>query len=138
MTEELDRYAKAITAIDDADRVLSRTKKQLVRLSIAAGVLMAVAGVAGMRIASAYSYDIGTYGGFSAGRGRTGNIHEGVRDLHYWLDAHFASEVVLVAIIILFAITVGCFVALPVLRLRWQGAKDAHAAAVAKAEASVD
>lgn len=138
MSEELDRYAKAVEAIDDADRVLSHAKRRLTRLSIAAGVLMAVAAVTGMRIASAYNYDIGTYGGFSAGRGRSGRTQQGIRDLHYWLEAHFASEVVLATIIILFVIAIGCFVALPLLLLRWQRAKDAHAAAVARAEASVD
>lgn len=138
MTEELDRYAIAVQAIDDADRALSRAKKRLVRAGIAMGVLMAVAGTAGMRIASAYNYDIDTYDGFSSGRGRSGDIHDGVRNLHEWLESHVASEVVLVAIVILFIVAIGCFMSLPVLMLRWQRAKDAHADAVAKAEASLD
>lgn len=84
MTDDIDRRAQAIQAIEVADDYLVRSKRRLRTIAIVCAVLFAVAAYVGFTLAMA------------------------------------------------------CFVALPLLLLRWQRAKDTHAAAIARAEASAD
>lgn len=99
---------------------------------------MVIAGFYGAHLAAAYNYQFENYSWAGSARSRSGKLAASIRDLHYWLTDHVSDGLVVTAIVALFAIAVACFVTLPVLALRWQKARDAHADAVAAAEASLD
>lgn len=101
-----------------------RVKRRYQWIAGGTALLMAVSAMLALRVAAGLNYDIDNFSWAGTFRSRSGKTHRSIRELHHWLDEHFSDEAVTVFLLLLWLVAIACFIALPVLLLRWQRVRE--------------